>query len=155
MHSVRIKRALAQATRQGVSHHHRAMTPAGATYAHRDIRLSLAFVKGQKVIEQVAKTLYRLSNLRLGSQKPNYAAVVAGKPPQLRNKMRVGQVSDIKQELEVCRAAVFVTEAQDLHAHGRALFVRTESFKQLTTQGVDRVLGRVDDLVGERANTLH
>jgi hypothetical protein len=45
MHSVRIKPALAQATRQGVSHHHRAMTPAGATDANRDIRLSLAFVK--------------------------------------------------------------------------------------------------------------
>jgi hypothetical protein len=67
MHGMRIKPALAQATRQGVSHHHRAMTPAGATYAHRHIRLSLAFVKGQKVIKQVAKAFHRLTNLRLRS----------------------------------------------------------------------------------------
>src|SRR5207247_10263729 len=73
----------------------------------------------------------------------------------LRNKMRVGQVSDIKQEFKVRRAPVFVTEAQDLHAHWRASLVRTESFNQLTAQRVHRVFGRVNDLIGKRANALH
>src|SRR6185295_299653 len=48
-----------------------------------------------------------------------------------------------------------MTKAHHLHTHRRALPVRTKPLQQKTAQGVNRVFGSVDDLIGNGANTRH
>src|SRR5260221_11553289 len=55
MHRVRVESGAAQMPCQLIRDHHRTVTPAGATDADREIRLALALVLRQKVIQQFAK----------------------------------------------------------------------------------------------------
>ena len=62
---------------------------------------------------------------------------------------------DIKKKFKIGGAAVFVSEAQNLHAHRCALPVQAEPLDQMTAQSVDRMLGGVDDLICQSANAAH
>ncbi len=62
---------------------------------------------------------------------------------------------NIKEQLKVSRASIFMTKAHNLHAHRRALSIRTESFKQKTAQRVDRVIRSIDNLIGKRTDLRH
>ena len=68
--------------------------------------------------------------------------------------MRIGQMTDVKQKLQICGTAILVPKAQDLDAHWRALFVETESLDQLAAQRMDRMIGCINDLIRELANML-
>src|SRR5947207_4419552 len=129
MNRQRVETCAAKTARERVGNHHRAMTPARAADADSDIRLSFAFVKRQQVIEQIAETSQRLLNVRLRFQIFDHATVVAGKLAQFRHEEWIRQMSNVKEQLHVERAAILVSEAQDLHAHGRAFQVRIKDRK--------------------------
>src|SRR5450432_221775 len=130
--------------------------PASSTAdANSHVRFSLTPVKRQQVIKQIAEALQRFVYFSVGSQELNHAAIVAGQAAQLGDKMRIRQVADIKHQLEICGAAIFVAKAQNLHPHWCALFIRTESGNQMGAQRMDRVFGSINNLISQRANAFH
>src|SRR5207244_296484 len=66
-----------------------------------------------------------------------------------------GQVPYIKQKFQIRGTSILVSKTQDLHAHWRALSVRTKPFDQMTPERMNRVFRGVDYLVSKRANALH
>src|SRR5947209_17874493 len=64
-------------------------------------------------------------------------------------------MSHVEQKINVMRAAVLVAEAVNLHAHRRAVESGTEALDEQATERVNRVLGSVYDLIGERAQARH
>src|SRR5437763_1073535 len=113
MNRLSVETRAAQATRQGVSDHHGAMSSARATYADSDIRLSFAFVKRQKIIQQVAETAQGLFNFRFRLQILHNTTVMAGEGAQFRHEKWIRQMAHIKEQLQLRRAAILVPEAED------------------------------------------
>jgi len=69
--------------------------------------------------------------------------------------MRIRQVSDVKQQLQITRIPKLVAEAQHLDSHWPALAIGTEAFQKVITQCMDRVFGGVDYLIRERTYPRH
>src|SRR2546421_11777508 len=127
MNCLRIESCSPEPSRERVGYHHGAVTPARATYSNSHIRLSFAFVKRQKIIQQIMETAQGLFYLRLRFQILNYAPVMPRQLAQLRHEIRIRQMPYIKEQLHLRRASVLVAETQDLHAHGRAFHRRAET----------------------------
>jgi len=119
------------------------------------IGFPFAFIKRKQVIQQLAETPHRLFNFRLRSEEPYHSRIVAGQPPEIRLKVRIGQMPDVKEEFEVCGTAVLVPKAQNLDPHRGPLFIETKTLHQVTAQRVHRVFGRIDDLVCQPPNATH
>ena len=138
--SVRVETATPQRTRQGVGHHHRTMPASGATDANRHVRLPFSLVERQEIREQIRETPQCLLYFRVLPEILHDAPVVTRQTLQFRHEVWIGQMSHVKQSLQIARGAILVTKTQDLHAHRRALAIRTESREQKTPERVNRVI---------------
>src|SRR5882672_1407247 len=64
-------------------------------------------------------------------------------------------MSDIKQQFQIARIAIFMTKAEDLNAHRSALAVRTEARQKVAAQRVNGVFRSIDDLISKGTNARH
>jgi len=65
--------------------------------------------------------------------------------------MGIRQMSDVKEQFQISRVAVFVTKAQNLHPHRATLAVETEPLKKQIAECVNCMFGSIDYLVGDGA----
>src|SRR5947209_17288973 len=111
MNCLRFKACSPEPSRERVCYHHGAMTPARAAYPYSHIRLSLAFVKRQEIIQQIAETAQGLFDLRLRVQILHDPPVMTGQLSQLRHEIRIRQMTNVKEQFHLRRASVLMTEA--------------------------------------------
>ena len=69
-------------------------------------------ILGQKIVKQIAEAVQSLLDFRLVSQVLHDALIVARERFQLGNKMGVGQMPNVKQQLQIARVAIFMTKAE-------------------------------------------
>src|SRR5687768_971863 len=108
MDHMSIETGATQSSSQGVCDHYGTMTPARATNANRHVGLTFALVLWQQIVKQIAEAVQRFLHLRLRSQVFYDALIVSGERFEVRDKVRIGQMSHIKQKLQIARIAVFM-----------------------------------------------
>src|SRR5712691_583420 len=155
MHGVRVESSAAQALRQLIRDHHRTVTPASATDSDSEIRLALALVLRQEVIEQIAEATQSLFHLGLGFQVLDNAPVAASQRAQSVDKKGIRQMANVKHEFHVPRRAELVPKAEHLNTQRRRFAARAETLEQNFSERMDRMVRSIDDFVGQRARTLH
>src|SRR5687768_8646007 len=131
------------------------MATPGTAEGHREIALPLALVARQDLGEHgfdVAEQLLRLWRLKHESRN------LRGQPRvwfELRNEVRVRQISEIEDEVGVHRKAVLEPERNDSRDHSRRTAASRDVVDQGPTKLVDRQPRRVDHVTRSRLERAH
>ena len=102
-----------QLVTQTISYHHGTMPPTGASDADRQVRLPLAFIKRQQILQHIGESFDRLAHLGMLIEKRADLWMIAGKVFQLRLEVRVRKMANVEQKIEVARISKLMTEADD------------------------------------------
>ena len=135
-----------------LSDHHGAMLSARAAEGDRQVALPFVNVVRQQVDEQVGDARDELASLREGANVLGDVRVASCKRTELGDEVRVGQKSDVEDEVGVLGHALTKSEAHagDQDAFFRGLFL--ESLGDVGAKLVNIELGSVDDEIGDGAD---
>src|SRR4029078_10410138 len=99
----------------------RTVSPAGTTDRRRKITAILRAVAGQQENQQIVKAIHHLFKIGLASEEFLDRRVLPSLLAQAGNEVRVGEETDVEEEIGPRRDAVFEPEA-DQRDHHRRLF---------------------------------
>ena len=76
------------------------------------ITLAFSDVVRQQVLQQPGDTIQELFGLREAAYEPGNLRIFSGLVAKLRNKMRIGQKANIKNQIGIERHAILESEAE-------------------------------------------
>src|SRR5690242_9215568 len=107
-----------------------------------------------QVSKQAFDASQEFAGLRKRADVLAYLRIRAIERAQSRNKMRIGQKTNVKDEVRIRRNAIAIAEADDRHEQ-RPRFRIFEACGDKVAKLVNIELRGVDDQIGEFADRLH
>ena len=122
--------------------------------AERDGEIALTFadVVRKQIDQELRDAVDTLQRLGKAADVARHPRVAAAQLLKLRDVIRIGQETHVKDQVAVERNAVAVAETDDLHHDPGLLAVAAEFFRDQLAQLVDVELGGVDGMAGHVAN---